>query len=102
MNKDLFKQITDWQAETFPNTTDLSSATHLQKETQELINAIKAGDTENIHEEIADCFFLLFDVAKKSGLDLNQITYQIQLKLLVNKSRIWNKPDADGCVHHQK
>jgi len=102
MNKEIFKQITDWQRETFPASTALSSAKHLKKEVEELILAIERGDKENIDEELADCFFMLFSIADRAGLDYNQLTYQVQLKLMVNKSRIWNKPDADGCVHHSK
>ncbi len=104
MNKEIFKQITDWQSETFPASTALSSAIHLKKEVDELILAIQRGDKENIDEELADCEFMLFSIANKVGLDYNQLTYQVQLKLklMVNKSRVWNKPDADGCVHHSK
>jgi NTP pyrophosphatase (non-canonical NTP hydrolase) len=102
MNKLIFIQITDWQRETFPASTALSSAKHLKKEVEELILAIEKGDKENIEEELADCFFMLFSIADREGLDYNQLTYQVQLKLMVNKSRVWNKPDADGCVHHSK
>lgn|SRR3989338_1430190 len=101
MNKEQFEQITEWQDQTFPESTSLSRAKHLQKEVQELIDDLES-DHIGAELEFADCFILLFGAAKKYGFNYEWICEIIQRKFEVNQSRKWGIPDADGVVNHLK
>lgn len=120
----LFNQITEWQNQTFPNSTALSKATHLYEEVQELMIALNdlqiAGVAQNnSHQEdeilnaivygrkqqeaqmeLADCFILLFGAANKMGLNFHQVQEVISTKHKINLLRKWGKPDANGVVKH--
>lgn len=106
MNKELFKEVTEWQKETFPEATDLSKLHHLKQELEELMQAIHylnqgTTDTE-VESEFADCFLLLFGAAKAHGMTFEEITKCIQDKFEVNKKRTWGNPDENGVVNHVK
>lgn len=104
-NKDmneLFEKITAWQHDTFGETTPLSVAKHLRKEVDELIEALERGDTEHAQEELSDVQILLWNEAKKLGMDFYEISANVRKKHTKNLQRKWLKPDADGCVHHEK
>ena len=118
----LFNQVTEWQSETFPNSTALSKATHLYEEVQELmidLNELKRLRQSNLdfddnvedliqkketdaQKELADCFILLFGAANKMGLNFHQVQDAIQNKHIENLGRKWGKPDANGVVKHVK
>ena len=98
----LFKQITAWQRDTFGETTPLSVAKHLRKEVDEVIEALERGDKEHAKEELSDVQILLWNEAKKLGMDFFDLSANVRKKHTKNLQRKWLKPDADGCVHHEK
>lgn len=83
--------IIRWQREAFPNATAESSALHLAREAHELVS-----DPHDA-EEMADCLFMLLQVADRSGVDLWAAAAR---KLEVNRAREWQEPDASGIVEH--
>lgn len=99
MNKKQFEEITQWQAEKFPNATPLSKMAHLTEEVQELVHDLKTNHPAR-HLEFADCFFLLFGAAAADGMSYEDICKAIDEKFSINKNRKWGKPDADGVVKH--
>ena len=92
-----------WREVTFPGATPISHLIHLLKEVEELKSAIfhKHGKDE-IHEEFADCFILLLNVASQCNLTINDLHQFAITKMDVNKKRKWCKPDKDGVVYHVK
>jgi NTP pyrophosphatase (non-canonical NTP hydrolase) len=107
MTKEQFNEITDWQDETFPESTELSRVKHLIKEVCELEFEAKifeksptAHNRSNKNQEYADCFFLLFGAAKKAGMSYEDICRAIDFKFEINKNRTWGKPDENGVVEH--
>lgn len=103
MTKEQFDEITDWQDKTFPISSEVSRINHLIKEVQELKSEAKKGiNGLDIAKkmEYADCFFLLFGAAKKAGYSYEEICEFIQNKFIINKHRVWGKPDKDGVVQH--
>ena len=100
--EELFNTITAWQKDTFGETTPLSVAKHLRKEVDELIEALERGDKEHAEEELSDVQILLWNEAKKLGMDFYELSANVRKKHTKNLKRKWLKPDADGCVHHEK
>lgn len=100
--EELFNTITAWQNNTFGETTPLSVAKHLRKEVDELIEALERGDKVNTEEELSDVQILLWNEAKKLGMDFYELSANVRKKHTKNLKRRWLKPDADGCVHHEK
>lgn len=72
---------------------------HLGMEAQEALNDVTMGSTKT-HEEIADCFLLLLDAARTSGLTLSSLLDEASSKLAVNKTRVWRQPGPDGVSEH--
>lgn len=68
---------------------------HLAKEAQEAIDTGGADPTE-----IADCLFLVFDAARRSGLTLAGLMNACEIKLAANKLRRWGPQTIDGPVEH--
>jgi NTP pyrophosphatase (non-canonical NTP hydrolase) len=101
--KQLFDEITTWQDKTFGETTPLSVAKHLRKEVDEVIEALEKGSNRHvIQEELPDLNHLIFNLAMRLGLDYYQLEFNTRTKFEKNLQRKWLKPDADGCVHHEK
>lgn len=101
----LIDEIGFWSDQVFGDvSTPVSKLKHLQKEIPELIEAINNQDAENginqLRYEFADCFMLLFDAARKCNLSAEDILKFTEEKLIINKSRTWNKPDKDGIFEH--
>lgn len=67
---------------------------HLAKE------AVEAQVRPPDHVEIADCLFLVFDAARRSGMTLETLIAIAERKLLVNKARRWQRPTDDNPVEH--
>ncbi len=88
-------KIDDWQEKTFPHATALSKMSHLTKEIIELNKSLINRD--GIGSELADCQHLLFGIASKCGLNLEEETRK---KFEINKQRRWGKPDKNGVVEH--
>lgn len=101
MTRGQFKQITEWQAATFPNGTSLSMVKHLKQEVKELEEDIESYNKDR-RLEYADCFILLFGAAFRDGLDFDSIINCINEKMAINVNRQWGIPDANGVVNHVK
>jgi len=101
MLKSQFNAIVEWQEKTFPAATELSKLHHLQKEVYELSFAAMEKNPGKAHE-YADCIFLIYGAAAKSGMSYDDIVKAIEEKFLINQHRQWGKPDANGVVEHIK
>ena len=102
MNERQFKEITQWQKETFPLATVQSKLTHLHTEVEEVMSALHFKDEHEIKLEFADCFILLFGAAASYGLNYKDIQCVIEEKMLINSQRKWGEPDENGVVNHIK
>lgn len=105
MTEDQFEAITEWQKQTFGESTAFSKLKHLEEEVKELFKALEnhalnGNGVNEVGEEIADCLFLLYGAAYYAGFDYNAITKAIDDKFAKNKARIWGKPDKNGVVRH--
>ena len=97
----LINDIAAWSDEAFGEvSTPVAKLKHLQKEIPELIESIEKNDSEELRHELADCFMLLLDCARKCGFTSNDIIDATYTKLEINKSRTWNKPNSDGVFEH--
>lgn len=87
---DFQREVGEWQARTFPESTRGTVAAHLGREVEELR---ESGDPE----EIADCLLLLIAYAGKAGVSLMDLARR---KFEVCKARKWGEPDAQGVREH--
>lgn len=101
MKPNLFKEISQWQVDTFGAQNPLSKAKHLKKEVDELISDIETNNPDR-RLEYADCFLLLYGAAAADGMSLDDIYNCIMEKMDINYQRTWGAPDADGIVNHIK
>lgn len=101
MTQELFYEISQWQKETFGESTSQSKLFHLIDEIKELNEAI-VFQKEDKRLEFADCFFLLFGAAASDGMTYEDICNAIQEKFEINKKRKWGKPNENGIVNHVK
>ena len=89
-----------WSQETFGKDQErgpLGALKHLAKEAVEAqTEAAKgiSGNEAKLHEEIADCLFLTFDAARRSGMSLNGLVDIAFAKLEKNRKRVWQKPTS--------
>lgn len=104
MTSTLFEEITRWQKETFPHGSNVSKLKHLEEEIVELMEELKSTspNPENIRNEYADCFILLFGSAHINGYEYDDIVNLIRDKFEIVKKRKWGKPDEHGVVKHIK
>jgi len=106
-----------WSQETFGTDSERGPAgtiLHLWKEVhQELIEInmsdlsqpalkLKNQSLPEMQMELVDCFFLVTDAARRSGLNYNQFMDLVEEKLKINKARKWNKPTSDQPVEHDR
>ena len=89
-----------WQKETFGEATAQSKLHHLNEEIKELHHALGNNDPEASGLEYADCFILLYGSAAARGMSYEDICKAIRVKMDINKSRKWGKPDSLGIVNH--
>jgi len=101
MTKEQFIKITNWQKETFGQSTSLSKLAHLKQELKELKSDVK-NNAKGKRHEFADCLFLLFGAAHAEGMTYEDICDSLDEKLEINKNRVWGKPDENGVVNHIK
>lgn len=105
MTKQQFESISQWQNETFGQSTALSKIAHLKQEIEELkteLQSIEDGAHSKTVMEFADCFILLFGSAASYGFNYDDIIECIDVKMVINKNRVWGKPDENGVVNHVK
>lgn len=94
-DKSIVTRIQEWQAATFgANRTAQGPANHLVREANEL-----AANPNDI-VELADVFFLAFDIMRCNKWTFDDILVALEDKLTVNMSRDWKKPDVDGVCEH--
>lgn len=98
MHQHQYQTITTWQDKTFTKATALSCVHHLIEEVQELKTDLEKGTVN--HEEIADCFLLLFAVCNKLGLNYDAVVKIIDDKMNINYQRTWGEPNELGYVKH--
>lgn len=89
--KNLIKEINEWQDKTFPDANPYSIFSHMVKEFVEL------RDNINDPMEQADIFILLVGLAHNTNVNLMQA---VKEKLEINKNRTWGKPDENGVIEH--
>jgi phosphoribosyl-ATP pyrophosphohydrolase len=79
----------------------LGALKHLEKEAREAQVEVQCGTKEDLHEEIADCLFLTFDAARRSGMTLVDLMEQCFAKLAKNRLRVWGPPtNSDEPIEH--
>ncbi len=88
MNKQLFKEVTEWQEATFSVINPIGLLNHLEQEVEELKSDIR-NDNPDKRLEYADCFILLMGAAKADGMSYEDICQAISEKLEINKKRVW-------------
>lgn len=105
MTKEQYESISQWQKETFGQATAISKISHLKQEILELeeeLKSIEDGSHSKTVLEFADCFILLFGAAASYGFHYDDIIECIETKMVINKNRVWGKPDENGVVNHIK
>lgn len=90
-----------WSNVTFGDGGPLGSLRHLEKEAREA-QAEVGMDTCKLVEEIADCFLLTIDSARRAGLSLDLLLDACFVKLEINKNRKWGPKIKDQPVEHVK
>lgn len=70
---------------------------HLEKEA---VEAAEAYGTDGFRHELADCFLLLVDAARRGGVSLSDLLAASNEKLQINKKRTWATPTSDRPIHH--
>jgi len=85
----LLNEQSEWSQRTFGSDSErgpIGPLKHLKKEVEEAIEA--HGSTE-YNVELADCFLLLLDATRRSGLSFGDLVRLSLEKMEVNKSRVW-------------
>lgn len=103
-----FKEVTTWQQQQFGvKRTIHGAANHLKQEAQEIIQAIEESEhilgpaiIEHLEEEIADCIFMVWQMADLLNLSHEDLMHQVSLKLSKNKNRTWEEPNEEGIINH--
>ena len=98
-NKEQLDAVTDWQKNTFKQSTALSKIAHLREEIEELNDDIEKGNPDR-RLEFADCFILLMGAAASDGMSFDDVVNAIDEKMKINLSRQWGSPDENGVVKH--
>ena len=87
-----------WSQETFGLDSDrgpIGALKHLAKE------AVEAQANINDRSEFADCLFLTFDAARRSGMTIDDLMDECFAKLEKNRKRVWAKPtNSDEPIEH--
>lgn len=88
---------------------------HLEKEVKEALESLdiilhtipipktqEAFDNSNTHfkMELVDCFFLVIDAARRSGLSYHEFMDLAFKKLKINQERKWQPRTSDEPVEH--
>lgn len=87
----------EWSQATFGTDQDrgpIGPLKHLEKEARE------AQEHPTDEFEMADCLFLVFDAARRSGMTLDKLISACERKLEINKARKWDKPTDNNPVEH--
>jgi hypothetical protein len=101
---ELWESQSEWSQKTFGSDSErgpIGALKHLEKEAREAYEAYSIA-SGNYHEELADCFLLLIDACRRSGLSIQGLVSIAQTKHEINKERKWQKPTNDNPVEHLK
>ena len=111
--QDFWNQQAEWSRATFGSDTErgpLGPLKHLEKEAKEAQTEVEKlarkewpseKDTLYLKEEIADCLFLTFDAARRTGISLDDLLDTAFQKLEINKAREWPKNlPLDSAIEH--
>lgn len=63
---------------------------------------LKDQPLESLQMELVDCFFLVTDAARRSGLTYTEFMDLVDKKLKINQERKWNKSTIDEPVEHDR
>lgn len=104
---ELFDSQAEWSQKTFGSDFDrgpIGALKHLEKEAKEAYESYGSANYHeaNYHEELADCFLLLIDATRRSGLGIQGLVSIARTKHDINKKRKWPKPTGDNPVEHLK
>lgn len=90
----LLKEHFEWSTKTFgAERSPIAAIKHLRKEVDELLEAALSGEAYSLREEMADVFLLLLDATYRSGYTFDQLVDDAQIKLDINKRRVWAVPE---------
>ncbi|MGX1197431.1 MazG-like family protein [Parvibaculum sp. MBR-TMA-1.3b-4.2] len=93
------QSICAWAEETFdPAKSAATLHARALPEMEELADALRTGDRQEVAHELADIVILLYRVAQESGVDLHTA---IDEKMAINRARQW-VPADDGTGQHVK
>lgn len=93
------KTIAAWAEDTFGPVTDESVLVQRARvELDELMEAVRAGDTAEIGRETADIAILLYRLLDLNGLEFDR---EVTSKMAVCRARRW-RPKGDGTGSHIK
>lgn len=87
-----------WSRDAFGLTKDrgpIGPAKHLLKEVAEYI---ESGSLE----EIADIFFLAFDITRRAGYTFGELLAALEHKLEINRQREWPKGNPNEPIEHNR
>ena len=97
----LMDDIKQWSDSTFGETDRrIGMVGHLEREADEVLEAILDGDESIIQQEITDCFILVLDLAAHTDMSIAKLLFFAQNKHEINKSRKWRSPNENGSVEH--
>jgi hypothetical protein len=105
---DLVKDQAEWSQATFGPDDErgpLGALKHLAKEAKEAQEAYMdigefSGAFVKFREELADCFLLILDAARRTKIKPLELVEAAQAKMKINRSRTWPKPVSDEPVEH--
>lgn len=108
----------EWSQATFGSDSErgpVGPLRHLHKETLEAVDAWEVGldlttniggldsDLDDFKYEMADCFLLLSDALRRSGMTFDELLDFSEKKLAKNKKRVWKKSDdPNSPIEHDR
>lgn len=108
----------EWSQSTFGSDVErgpVGPLRHLHKETLEAVHAWEGGldlftniggmdsDLDDFKFEMADCFLLLSDAMRRSGMTFDELLDFSERKLAKNRLRVWKKPDDPNLpIEHDR
>lgn len=100
---DLAENQSGWSQATFGTDEErgpTGALRHLAKEAAEAEEAVASGDSAKVKEELADCFLLILDAARRAGVKPLGLIRAAQKKMAINRQRTWPRPVDDMPVEH--
>lgn len=91
--------LKDWSEPTFGSDSERGPKgplKHLEKEVKEALISAESPDGVALKGEIVDCLFLVFDSARRAGMNYDELLDKAFIKLEINKLREWNRSEGDS------